>query len=84
MTEENQPKAPAYEPPSRQGTLIESLREQPNFLMQQYNQNLKKDNEGKGIKKAGGIYIPPHKLRALQQEMMEADPASEAHQRMMW
>jgi hypothetical protein len=44
--------------------------------MEQYNQQLKIDNEEKGIRKAGGIYIPPHKLRALQQEMMEADPTS--------
>jgi hypothetical protein len=38
--------------------------------MEQYNQNLKSENEKKGIKKAGGVYIPPHKLRALQQEML--------------
>jgi pre-mRNA-splicing factor CWC22 len=52
--------------------------------MEQYNNKLKIENDQKGIRKAGGIYVPPHKLRALQQEMMEADPASEAHQRMMW
>lgn len=83
MTEEAKSNA-AFEPQSRQGTLIESLREQPNFLMEQYNQKLKADNEQKGIKKAGGIYIPPHKLRALQEEMMNADASSEEHQRMMW
>lgn len=52
--------------------------------MEQYNQKLKAENEQKGIKKAGGIYIPPHKLRALQEEMMNADASSEQHQRMMW
>ncbi len=60
----------AYVPPSQQTTLIESLREQPNFIMQKYNEKLKVDNEKQGIRKAGGVYIPPHKLRALQQEML--------------
>jgi hypothetical protein len=60
----------AYEPASRQGTLIEALREQPNYLMEQYNQKLKAENEQKGIRRAGGVYVPPHKLRALQQEML--------------
>ena len=73
-TEGEVSKEGGYVPPSRNTTLIESLREQPSFLMEQYNQTIKKDNEAKGIKKAGGIYIPPHKLRQLQQEMMEADP----------
>lgn len=74
----------AYVPPSQQTTLIESLREQPNFIMQKYNEKLKADNEKQGIRKAGGVYIPPHKLRALQQEMLESAPSSEAHQRLMW
>ena len=52
--------------------------------MEQYNQQAKVQNESKGIKKAGGIYIPPHKLRAMQEEMLNANPQSEAHQRMMW
>ena len=38
--------------------------------MQKYNEKLKSDNEKQGIRKAGGVYIPPHKLRALQQEKM--------------
>ncbi len=80
MTEETK----GFEPASRQGSLIESLREQPNFLMERYNQQLKKENEQKGVRRAGGVYVPPHKLRQLQQEMLEEDPASEGHQRMMW
>lgn len=54
---------PAYDPPSKNTTLIESLREQPNFLMEQYNQQAKKDTESKAPRRAGGVYVPPHKLR---------------------
>jgi hypothetical protein len=43
--------------------------------MEQYNNNQKIENEAKGIRRAGGVYIPPHKLRQLQQEMMDADPS---------
>jgi hypothetical protein len=64
--EEQPVEKPAYEPPSRNTTLIESLREQPSFLMEQYNQQHKAENEAKGAKRAGGVYIPPHKLRELQ------------------
>jgi len=35
--------------------------------MEQFNQQIKAENESKGIKKAGGVYIPPHKLRAMQE-----------------
>ena len=52
--------------------------------MEKYNQDKKAENQAKGIKRAGGVYIPPHKLRQLQEEMMEADPESEAHQKLMW
>lgn len=68
-------------------TLIESLKEQPSFLMQQYNEQVKKEAKPgvpKGPKRSGGVYVPPHKLRELQQEMMDADPSSEAHQKLMW
>lgn len=54
-----------FEPASRQGSLIEALREQPNFLMERYNQQLKAENDQKGIRRAGGVYVPPHKLRQL-------------------
>ena len=57
----------SYEPPSRNTTLIESLREQPSFLIEQYNQNQKQEDESKGLRRAGGVYVPPHKLRQLQQ-----------------
>lgn len=43
MTEEGEAvERPGYEPPSRNTTLVESLREQPSFLMEQYNQQVKK------------------------------------------
>jgi len=34
--------------------------------------------------RAGGVYIPPHKLRALQEELMRNQQNSEQHQRLMW
>ena len=34
--------------------------------MEEYNRKAKADNEKKGIKRTGGVYIPPHKLRAMQ------------------
>ena len=58
---------PGYEPPSRNSSLIESLREQPNFLMEQYNKEKKGEEQAKGVKRAGGVYVPPHKLRQLQE-----------------
>jgi hypothetical protein len=35
--------------------------------MEKYNEKLKEENASKGVKRAGGVYIPPHKLRALQE-----------------
>lgn len=34
--------------------------------------------------RAGGVYIPPHKLRALHEELMRTSQHSEQHQRLMW
>lgn len=47
----------------------------------QYNENLKKDKP----QRAGGVYVPPHKLRAMQEKMMEEeDTTSVNYQRLMW
>ena len=43
-----------------------------------------KYNESRPTARAGGVYVPPHKLRAMQQKMMEEAPGSLDHQRMMW
>jgi hypothetical protein len=34
--------------------------------------------------RSGGVYIPPHKLRALQEELMRSQKHTEEHQRLMW
>lgn len=34
--------------------------------------------------RSGGVYIPPHKLRALQEELMKKEQGTEEHQRLMW
>lgn len=30
------------------------------------------------------MYVPPHKLRILQEEMMQKEKSGEDHQKMMW
>lgn len=34
--------------------------------------------------RAGGVYIPPHKLKALQEELMKSQKNTEQYQRLMW
>lgn len=43
-----------------------ALKEEPNFLAVKYNENKKADNPTR----AGGVYVPPHKLRAMQEQML--------------
>lgn len=61
--------------------LIESLREETGFLAEKYNEKLKENEEFKKkeeatnlvrkekplqmTSRAGGVYVPPHKLRQM-------------------
>ena len=47
--------------------IVSTLKEEPNFLAVQYNENQQKGKP----QRAGGVYVPPHKLRAMQEKMME-------------
>lgn len=51
--------------------LIKELDQQPNYLMERYNQQCN----------AGGIYVPPYRLRQMQ---MSAPTTSEESQRISW
>ena len=57
--------------------IMKDLKQQPSFLVQKYNETSKTG-------KTGGVYIPPHKLRAMQEKLLEEDPCSVEHQKMMW
>ena len=63
---------------NNQSSLISALQEQPSFLVETYNKR------NTNATRSGGVYIPPHKLRALQEEMLSTDPSSISHQRLMW
>lgn len=67
-----------------QNEIIESLREEENYLMQKYNEKRDQEKiqqmqeeankklEMRRIEKptrAGGIYIPPHKLREIENDL---------------
>lgn len=68
------------EPQQNPENIIAELREEPNFLAVRYNEEKKTQQKSR----TGGAYVPPHKLRAMQQKIMEEDPNSVDHQRMMW
>lgn len=80
--------------------LIESLKEDPSFLAQKYNEIKNKEtikeqpkveqlprkrNFLEGPTRTGGVYVPPHKLAQLQKEIMQKEEKMGLeHQKLMW
>ena len=77
--------------------LINSLKEEPSYLAQKYNkiqkaapEEIKINSEPsnlslKKIGRTGGVYVPPHKLAQLQEEILANESKnSRTHQKLMW